>query len=172
VATTATIAPGGRYVTRIPGGRMVEWGILAVLVLALVGVFGHYVRVIQGQGERAAVLSTLGALRTALVIDHVQRHAKTTIGDQTTAPLNPFLVLQALPANYGGEMSVVQSLAAPGGRWVYDPQCSCIGYVPLDAVWRTSGSAASVLWFKVSDGNGPRALVAMEAYVWQGLPVQ
>ena len=151
---------------------MVEWGILAVLVLVFVGIFGHYVRLIQGQSERAAVMSTLGALRTALVIDHVQRATVTAAADRTLTPPNPFLALQTPPLNYGGEMSVVQSLAAPAGRWVFDPQCSCIGYLPQDSAWRSAAADTSILWFKVSDGPGPRELTALAPYVWQGMQVQ
>ena len=117
MATTSTqAASAGRFGSRLPGGRMVEWGILAVLVMVFLGVFGHYARRIQGQSERAAVLSTLGALRTALVIDHVQRAAKHASTEPSRTPSNPFLVLNTAPVNYAGEMSVVQSLAAPPGR--------------------------------------------------------
>ena len=172
MATTTSVPSGARTWSFVPGGRMVEWSILATLVLAVAGIFGHYVRVIQGQGERAAVMSTLGALRTALVVDHVQRAAKAAKADQALAPLNPFLVLQTLPVNYGGEMSVLQSLAAPAGRWVYDPQCACVGYLPVDSAWQSNASDASILWFKVTDGAGPRELVAMGAYVWQGMSVR
>ena len=151
---------------------MVEWGILAVLVLVFAGVFGHYVRMIQGRGERAAVMSTLGALRTALVIDYAQRATVTATADRAHTPVNPFLVLQTPPLNYGGEMSVVQSLAAPAGRWVFDPQCACIGYLPLDPAWQSAAADGSILWFKVSDGPGPRELTALGSYVWQGMQVQ
>ena len=151
---------------------MVEWGILAVLVMVFLGVFGHYARRIQGQSERAAVLSTLGALRTALVIDHVQRAAKHASTEPSRTPSNPFLVLNTAPVNYAGEMSVVQSLAAPPGRWVYDPQCVCIGYLPMDSDWHSTMPDASILWFKVTEGQGPRELIAMAPYTWQGLAMR
>ena len=152
----------------LPRSRMVEWGILAVLVVVLVGIFGHYVRLIRGQGERAAVVSTLGALRTALVIDHLQRAANPGSTGQPLERVNPFLALQTLPLNYGGEMSVTQALLAPAGSWVFDPQCACIGYVPQDPEWHSAAAGAAVLWFKVSSGPGPRALTAQAPYVWQG----
>jgi hypothetical protein len=151
---------------------MVEWGILGVLVLVFAGIFGHYARQIQGQSERAAVLSTLGALRTALVIDHVQRAASPGLQQRpVAAAINPFLVLQTPPLNYAGEMSVLQTLAAPAGSWVYDPQCGCIGYLPRDTAWAEASSDAAVLWFKVSDGPGPAVLKAQRLYLWQGVAV-
>ena len=151
---------------------MVEWGILAILVVVLVGIFGHYVRQIQGQGERAAVVSTLGALRTALVIDHLQRAANPGKSGLPLAVVNPFLVLQTLPLNYGGEMSAAQVLLAPAGRWVFDPQCVCIGYAPQDSAWHSEASGVAVLWFKVSSGPDPRVLTAQAPYVWQGTRVR
>ncbi len=164
----AVATPAGRYATRIPDGRMVEWGILAAVVLVLMGIFGHYVRVIQGQGERAAVVSTLGSLRTALVIDHVQRAAKAGAADPLGAPPNPFLALQTRPVNYSGEMSAAQAVLAPAGHWVFDPQCVCVGYAPQDPAWHSAASGVAVLWFKVSSGPGPRVLTAQAPYVWQG----
>ena len=144
---------------------------MSVFVLVFVGIFGHYVRVIQGQGERAAVLSTLGALRTALVIDHVQ-HAATGGSNSTRAALNPFLVVQTPPLNYRGEMTVTQLLAAPAGSWVFDPQCGCIGYLPLDPAWHSAADGTAVLWFKVVAGTGVLELAAQAPYVWQGVPVR
>lgn len=172
--TLATTAPAvARIAGALPRGRMLEWAILSVLVLVFVGIFGHYVRVIQGQGERAAVLSTLGALRTALVIDHVQRAAA---GDRNStasrATLNPFLVLQTPPLNYGGEMNVSQLLAAPAGGWVFDPQCGCIGYLPLDPAWHSAADGTAVLWFKVVVGTGVPELAAQAPYVWQSVLVR
>lgn len=151
---------------------MVEWGILAVLLVVLVAVFGHYVRQIQGQGERAGVVSTLGALRTALVIDHLQRAANPSSAGQPATVINPFLALQTLPPNYGGEMSTAQALLAPSGRWVFDPQCVCIGYTPQDPAWHRDASGAAILWFKVSNGPGPRGLTAQASYVWQGIELR
>ena len=168
MATTAPVVV--RITGALPRGRMLEWGILLVFVLVFVGIFGHYVRVIQGQGARAAVLSTLGALRTALVIDHVQRAA--TGSSSTRATLNPFLVVRTPPLNYRGEMTVTQLLAAPAGSWVFDPQCVCIGYLPLDPAWHSAADGSAVLWFKVVTGTGVPGLAARAPYVWQGAAVR
>ena len=161
-----------RMVGALPRSRMVEWGILAIVIVVLVGIFGHYVRVIRGQGERAAVVSTLGALRTALVIDHLQRASNAGGAGQSSAVVNPFMVLQTLPLNYGGEMSAAQAVLAPPGRWVFDSQCGCVGYAPQDPAWHTSELGVAVLWFKVSSGPGPRVLTAQAPYVWQGIELR
>jgi len=91
-----------------------------LVVLVFVGVFGHHVRVVQGQGERASVLSALGALRTGV---DSRTFAKSTHIAQPahSAPPNPFLTLDAPPSNYAGEKSVLASLDAPPGSWAQPP---------------------------------------------------
>lgn len=163
-AGALTVSAPGRGVS----GRMVEWGILALVVLVFVGVFGHHVRVVQGHGERASVMSTLGALRTALVVAHLQSQLQKAQPALSVRP-NPFLALDAPPPNYAGEKSVLESLDSAPGSWVYDPQCACIGYLPLNPQWLDAPPEAAALWFKVKSGTGAPELVPMDHYIWQGL---
>jgi hypothetical protein len=153
---------------------MVEWSILGLTLLVFVGLLGYYVRVVQGHGERAMVLSTLGGLRTALVVDHLARQvaAGAPVATEPHNTPNPFSLLQLVPPNYRGEMSVPEALAAPPGSWIFDPQCRCVGYVPSSSQWLESPPDAGALWFKVTGGSGPAQLTAMGTYVWQGLPVR
>ena len=155
-----------------PATRRVEWSILGVVILVIALVAGQYIRVLQAQSERSAVLSTLGALRTGLIIAHLQGASSAYAEPLSGTPSNPFTVLQALPLNYRGELSVAASLAAPTGGWVYDPQCVCVGYIPLDADWSDGASQAGALWFKVASGPGPRQLTAQGAYTWRGTVVK
>ncbi|PJC16261.1 MAG: hypothetical protein CO066_02805, partial [Comamonadaceae bacterium CG_4_9_14_0_8_um_filter_60_18] len=53
--------------------RPVEWLAMALLLLVLIGTFVHYSRFVQSQAEVAAIKSTVGALRTALVVEHLRR---------------------------------------------------------------------------------------------------
>ncbi len=102
--------------------RMLEWSLLAAVVAVLVLLFAGEVRVTKGQGELAAVKSTLGALRTALVIDHLQKKVMAGSSPVAQAQRNPFELLQRQPANYAGEVTPAQAVAAPPGSWVFDPQ--------------------------------------------------
>jgi hypothetical protein len=167
-AALATQRPGGRRFHPWLGGRLLEWSFLTLLILILLAVFAYYARRVQGQGERAAVISTLGALRTALVIDHLQNFARLRVRDPGQKPKNPFLALEALPYNYAGEMSVLQALEAPAGSWVYDPQRGCIGYIPRDPSWAETALGAKMMWFQIQQGPGSRSLAALETYQWQG----
>ncbi|NDP39422.1 MAG: hypothetical protein GZ093_11840 [Rhodoferax sp.] len=148
--------------------RMVEWSLVAALIVVLALVFMHKVRVLQGQAELSAIKTTLGALRTALVLDHL--HHSVTPGGASVALLqrNPFELLQRRPANYRGELSREQADAAPDGSWVFDPVCVCVGYRPLYAEWLDSPGGEPLAWYQLSGEAGPWQLTAKEAYVWQG----
>ena len=148
---------------------MVEWGILLVLVLVVAGVLGRQARVVQGQAERAAVISTLAALRTALVLDHLQKVVGSSdpVG---VAPVqrNPFVLLGSVPPNYAGEFGALQLEQVPSGSWVFDRECSCVGYLPLDPQWLESPPNTQTTWFAVQGTAAPLQITARENYVWQG----
>jgi len=147
---------------------MVEWGILLVLLLVLVGVFGRQIRMVQGQAELAAVQTTLGALRTAFVLEHIKQtvagHAKTVAAPQR----NPFLLLESVPPNYVGERAVLQLESTAQGSWVFDPVCSCVGYVLRYPQWLDSPADLPALWFSVAGSSAPLSISAMQTYMWQG----
>ena len=161
-----------RPLVKWPATHTFEWGILGLVALVIAVVAGRYVWAFQAQAERSAVLSTLGALRTGLTIAHLQDATAAHAASPSGIPSNPFMLLQALPLNYRGELSVAASLAAPTSGWVYDPRCVCVGYIPVDAGWSDGASQAGALWFKVVPGPGPRQLTAQSAYIWRGLLVQ
>lgn len=153
----------------LPGWRrVVEWGLLVAVIALLVWVFSRHARELQGQAERAAVQSTLGALRTALIIDHLHHSVAPQSAPAPAVTTNPFELLQRPAPNYRGEVSASQTQAVPSGSWVYDPACACIGYRPLDDAWLDSPSGNPMAWFALSGAPGPLQLRARETYAWQG----
>ena len=154
--------------------RTLEWSVMGLVVAMLVATFMHYMRVVQGQGEFAAVRSTLGALRTALVIDHLQRSAAqvsnaSVIGSVSDAQRNPFDLLQHRPTNYSGVASREHAAAVMLGTWVFDPVCPCVGYRPLNDLWFDSPSGEFMAWFQLHGAPGPSQLTGQEIYRWQEL---
>ena len=148
--------------------RWAEWGILLAAVMVLVGAFGREFRLVQGQGELAAIKTTLGALRTALAIDHVYL-AATGKNARVQPQRNPFLVLDHVPANYAGVLgAVITADAVPPGNWVFDTYCNCIGYEPLYPHALDDASDAPMLWFRVSAPPGPLQIAPLQNYRWQG----
>ena len=155
------------------GARMVEWCILTLVLLGFVWFFGQHVRRIHSQAERAQVLSTLGALRTAMVLSHLQAEVPGS-GKPLVAPdsANPFDALGYRLPNYGGEVSARDVGAVPSGQWVYDAQCGCIGYKPLYLDWLESRENLEALWFQRRSLGAVGVLVPLDRYVWQGQLVE
>lgn len=148
--------------------RLVEWSVLAGVIVVLGVVFVRQVCAVQGQAELAAVKSTLGALRTAFVIDYSRKHTRAGSSALVAAQLNPFELLESHPVNYRGVMTAVEAAKAPMSGWVFDPVCVCVGYLPLDDLWFDSPARDDMAWYQVSGAPGPLQLTAKEAYVWQG----
>ena len=149
--------------------RMVEWLLVTTLIVTLVVVFMHQARVVQRQAELAAVRSTLGALRTALVFQYLQQ--QTQVAGQTVVieQRNPFELLQRRPANYAGEIAGHQAADVAPGSWVFDAECVCIGYLPQDTTGFINPSGDAMAWYQVDGALGSHLqLTPREAYVWQG----
>ena len=146
--------------------RLVHWGVITGVVVVLWQVLAQQVRVVEAQAELAAVQSTLGALRTALVIDYLRQ--QPTLTSMTKKPLNPFDLLSEYPLNYRGILSAKAAETAVAGSWVFDPGCDCVGYRPQETKWFDCPSGDSMAWYQVSGAPGPLQLTARESYKWQG----
>lgn len=143
-----------------------------MLVLGVVAwAFGHQVRVVQGMGERAAVQSTLGAVRTALVIDHVHASLLPAGAGGATRQHNPFLLLRNIPANYTGNAARANMETVAPGSWVFDPDCVCIGYRLLYPQWLESAAEPGEVWFRIDSTTGALQVMPLERYLWQGVVV-
>jgi hypothetical protein len=165
------------------GSRLTEWGVLLALILVVVGVGYAQTQRLRGEAELARLRSTLGVLRTALVVAHLERevavqksHSTGVVSaDSTGVPpvtRNPFLALERLPVNYLGESNPLALVDLPGGNWVFDAACQCIGYRPSETGWLEAPANAVALWFQVSAPPGPLQITASQAYVWMGQKVE
>jgi hypothetical protein len=146
--------------------RGLEWSLLLLIILLVVGFYARAFRAVQAQGEAAAVKTTLGALRTALLFDHLKAAVDGTAATRA-AQANPFLLLDPKPANYAGERTPSGPLQL-AGTWVFDVTCRCIGYQPLYPLDLNTPEDAPALWFRISTPSGPLQLRAVQRYVWQG----
>lgn len=147
---------------------MVEWSILALVVLGFAGLFGHYTQRVHSQAERAAVLTTLGALRTALVLEQLHPTVRTV----TTSIANPLDALAQYPATYAGTVTGRDVAAVAPGQWVFDDDCACIGYKPTYLDWLQSNQQLQALWFQRRGRGSATLLVPLDRYVWDGLLVE
>lgn len=154
--------------------HLAEWGLVAALVLVLGAVLAHHAREVRGQAELAQVKSTLGVLRTALVVAHLDAAvAGSRAGRQPAVGVqhNPFAALQQLPPGYAGLAGPEALAALPGGSWVFDPVCNCIGYRPTEPAWLQYPVGAVSMWFRVGATSGPLQINAHQPYVWMGQAV-
>jgi hypothetical protein len=180
--------------------RIFEWGVMGAVALVLLLIGLWYARKLQAQAEFYTAQSTLGALRTALVIHQLQsalghtatQRSKATPISAATSTLaststslaatasvpNPFTLLAQEPANYNGERSSTTTDWVPG-MWMFDPQCPCIGYLPkyfqstTDTTNTTNTTTATQpLWFFFKTVDNAPTLVVQHAYEWEGLFIQ
>lgn len=149
------------------GRRYAEWSLLAIVILVLMGIFGQQIRFVQAQAELAAIKTTLGALRTALVIDHMQAAAIHKTKAVASPQRNPFLLLEHPPGNYAGVLGSLKVDTVPAGNWVFDAYCHCIGYGPMYPYALEGGGDDPMLWFRVSAPPGPLTITPLYAYRWQ-----
>lgn len=152
--------------------RLAEWSILAVIAVVLLLVLARQVRVVQAQAELTSIKTTLYALRTALLMDHLSRNVAPEKAPAALTQRNPFLLLQNQPLNYGGVMTPSALDALPAGNWVFDPECVCVGYAPIYAQWFESPGGGVVAWFGVRGAPGPLKLLPLDKYVWQGQAIK
>jgi hypothetical protein len=151
--------------------RMLEWMIVAAVVLAVSVLLIRQANVVKGQAELAAIRTTLAALRTALVIDHLHRTAGREAVAVAEMQRNPFELLQSRPPNFMGLIPAGEVDRLPGGAWMYDPECTCLAYRPMDMDWFFSPDGSAVAWFQVSPPPGPLLISAKVAYRWRGEPL-
>ena len=145
---------------------------MSAVILALMLLFLQEGRKVQAQAELAAIQSTLGALRTAAVLQDLQARASGSSAAARSLSANPFELLEVRPGNYLGVLDAAQALTARAGSWYFDRECVCVVYLPLEARWLASPSGVPALRFRVRSDAGPLQLLAVEPYRWQGQRVE
>lgn len=148
--------------------RMLEWSIVAAVVLAVTVLLVRQANVVKGQAELAALRTTLAALRTALVIDHLQRTSRKETASVADIQRNPFELLQNRLPNYAGLIPFSEVDRLPPGAWMHDPECACLAYRPMGMEWFFSPDGSAVAWFQISPPPGPLLISARLAYRWHG----
>jgi hypothetical protein len=148
--------------------RVAEWSAVVLTLLVLVGAFGYYAEIVQGEAEAAAIKSTLGSLRTAFVLDHLKQKMDESNGSVAVVQRNPFLLLNATPPNYVGDREGQGPEPLLPGTWVYDTLCICVGYSPAHSQWVQGADVAQTLWFRISAPPPPFQLHATQRYNWRG----
>jgi hypothetical protein len=148
--------------------RLIEWSIVVAVLIALIWVLEHQARVVQGQGEKVAIRSTLASLRAGLVIDQLMSHVRPAEAGGAAKVKNPFSLMQGVTTNFAGELAMRNIYSVPPGSWVFDPECGCVGYRLLYPQWLEPAQEAGAIWFRVGGAEGEVRLAPLAGYFWFG----
>lgn len=100
---------------------LLETIVVVVLVVILIVTAMENLLPLRGKAEQANVLSTIGALRSALGIAVAERAMRQGLGPVAElGGSNPMAQLAVKPANYLGEQAATDPAGIPPGHWVFD----------------------------------------------------
>jgi type II secretory pathway pseudopilin PulG len=103
------------------GASLLEFAVSVCVLGILIAVLLNRVFFYQGEAERAAVESTVAALRTALEIKVTQLKLLDRSEDLTfLTEENPLNLLKVKPANYSGELYNPSNDDIGNGNWCFD----------------------------------------------------
>ena len=165
VARSRGVPPVSPWLSR----RLVEWSVLALVVMTLVWVFGRQMQMVQAQSERLAVRFTLKILREAMLLEQILKRAQPTAAG--LASRNPFALLESLPANFAGEIPSNKADTIVPGNWVFDPECGCVGYRLMYPQWLEPAQLDDTIWFRLSMPGAEVRLVPRVPYLWLDQPL-
>lgn len=145
--------------------RLLEWALVAAVLVALIWAFERQVGVVQGQAERLTVQLTLKALRDTLTLEQLLKPTRPSGTSAAQKTINPFALLQGTP-NFAGNASMASIGTVPAGNWVFDPDCGCIGYRLRYPQGLEPTQEADAIWFRVEAANGVFRLSPQANYRW------
>jgi hypothetical protein len=158
--------------------RLFEWGVLACVILILMGVFLRKVRHLQAEAERLNVQAALENMRAAVLLATVLHKDNETVRLHARPGGNPAALLKAetglVPDGYLGELEDDDPAKIRPGQWYYDRGKKALIY----RVRATEGFKSPLpgpprirLCLKGAKGTDQPALVlgACEAYKWENV---
>lgn len=145
--------------------RLLEWALVAAVLVALIWAFERQVGVVQGQAERLTVQLTLKALRDTLTLEQLLKAARPPVASTQPKTVNPFALLQGVP-NFAGNATMENIGTVAPGNWAFDPDCGCIGYRLRYPHGLEPTQEADAIWFRVEAVNGVFRLSPKGNYRW------
>ncbi len=112
------------------GFSLIELVIVVAIVSILMSVFLDRVWYYQEMAEKTAMEETVGALQSALSMQHGKNYVRGNQDDLSLiATENPMKWLQKLPRNYSGEFYDPSPRSVAPGNWVFDLKARELIYV-------------------------------------------
>ena len=98
--------------------RLFEWGVLVCIIALLAGIFLNRMGRAQAEIERQNFLSTVRAMRAAVLLQSVVRPKDVAPGGNPAAVYRDQFGL--LPTGYVGQLDQPDPAAAAGASWYFD----------------------------------------------------
>jgi len=109
--------------------RLFEYGVVAIVVAVLLGLFLERSEEVRAEAERLAMENVVNELRTALLLTAVRADGGLIKAPkELRAGGNPMKLLDRTPGNYLGIMTDPDPNSISGGHWYYDQQEEALVY--------------------------------------------
>ena len=145
--------------------RVVQWLVFLVFLSVVALVLARKAQEVQALAELTVVKSTVGALRTAMILEHARQQTDRAAATQPACE-NPFDCLEGLPLQYVGALPLERADTVAPGSWFYDSACPCVGYRLIYPHWLTEPSGRTFIAWRVEPTRGSPTLRPLEAYQW------
>jgi general secretion pathway protein G len=103
------------------GFTLIELIVVIAVLSVLISIFLNRVEYYQELAEKTAMTENVGAIQSALTIQHSKHYLRANTEDISLLPTeNPMKWLQKLPQNYAGEFYDPKPNSVVPGNWVFD----------------------------------------------------
>lgn len=187
VSALSRPARNGRFLTVAGQGgfTLLELVVVVIVVSLLFLAALDKMWMLQTTAERATMEYNVGALRSALALQFVNRIVrKDEEGIRLLAGSNPMTMLNQVPGNYLGELEGVDPTTLEGGNWYFDRRQKVLVYLVRNSHFfrSTLTGPPRVRWsveldFAAPDRSGGSgeageqlqgiSLLPLERYVWR-----
>ena len=116
--------------TPAKGFTLIELIVVIALLSVLIATILNRVEYYQELAEKTAMEQNVGAIQSALTMEHGKLYVHGNAGDiSLLATQNPMKWLQKLPQNYAGEFYAPTPKSVPPGSWMFDLKSRDLIYV-------------------------------------------
>jgi general secretion pathway protein G len=113
------------------GFSLIELIVVIAILSVLISIFLNRVGYYQELAEKTAMEENVGAIQSALTIQHSKHYVRGNSEDISLLPTeNPMKWLQKLPKNYAGEFYDPKPNTVAPGNWMFDLKAHELIYVP------------------------------------------
>jgi general secretion pathway protein G len=115
---------------KLSGFTLIELIVVIAVLSVLISIFLNRVEYYQELAEKTAMTENVGAIQSALTLQHSKHYIRVNTEDISLLPTeNPMKWLQKLPQNYAGEFYDPKPNTVAPGNWVFDLKAHELIYI-------------------------------------------